>query len=294
MKLLTHIQRYSCLHWVGVCLVVAAVISTGWRLASRDTSWSRIQQSNTIRIGYAVEAPYAFATERGEVTGESVVVAQEMARTLGVQRVVWVQTTFDSLIPDLNAGRFDVIAAGMFITPERMQRVHFSHPTFCVGPGLLVRRDDPPHLRVVADVADHAEIRVAVIAGAIEEAELLNKGVAREQLVLVPDAVSGRAAVTSGFADALLLSAPTVRWLAKSDPDQETQTVVPFQLGPQNSVYPARGAFVFRQSDRALQAVWNTALGQFLGTPQHRQIVANFGFEESELSHGIALAETSP
>lgn len=90
----------------------------------RDNSLTSLQQSSTIRIGYAVEAPYAFLTTDGEVTGESPEIAKRVARQLGFNNIIWRQTEFGDLLDELEAGRIDVIAAGMFVTPVR----HLARP----------------------------------------------------------------------------------------------------------------------------------------------------------------------
>jgi Bacterial extracellular solute-binding proteins, family 3 len=123
---------------VGVIVIVAAFSTAIVLRFLRDQSLTRLQQEGTIRIGYAVEAPYAFLKPGGEVTGESPKVAKQIVARPGIRRIEWRQSEFGSLISGLESGRFDVIAAGMFITPERAQRVSFSEPTFHVQQGLLV------------------------------------------------------------------------------------------------------------------------------------------------------------
>ena len=51
-----------------------------------------------------------------------------MFAKLGVKKVDAVLTEWGALIPGLKAGRFDVIAAGMYITPERCKQVAFADP----------------------------------------------------------------------------------------------------------------------------------------------------------------------
>ena len=96
-----------------------------------------------IRIGYAVEAPYAFLTPDGELTGESPEVAKRITSRLGIPRITWRQVEFASLIDELDAGRIDMIASGMFVTEERARRVAFSIPTFHTHQALLVRAGNP-------------------------------------------------------------------------------------------------------------------------------------------------------
>jgi len=116
-------------------------------------------------IGYAEEPPYAFALDNGTVTGESPEVAKVIAARLGVADIEWRVVEFGNLIGELEAGRIDLIAAGMFITPERAGRVAFSEPTFRVQPGLLVAAGNPLGLHAYADIVANPAVRIAVLEG---------------------------------------------------------------------------------------------------------------------------------
>lgn len=220
-----------------------------------------------LRVGYAVEAPYAFVDARGEVSGESATIARTVAERLSASRVQWVQTGFVRLVPELETGRFDVIASGLFITPERAAHVAFSRPTCRVGAGVLFRADQeaPP----ASCQALGPELRVAVVAGAVEAEALAACGHA--QLVVVPDASAGRAAVLNGVVDALALSLPALRWMATEEGDLRA---APFDLDRA----PGYPAFAFRRDDVALRVAWDEALAGYLGTPEHARAVEVFGF----------------
>lgn len=41
-----------------------------------------------------------------------------MAQRMGIEHIDWVRMDFASLLPELQLGRIDAIAAGMFITPN--------------------------------------------------------------------------------------------------------------------------------------------------------------------------------
>ena len=100
-----------------------------------------------IRIGYANEAPFAFMdSKEAKVTGESVEIARVVLKRMGINEVEGVLTEFGSLIPGLQAKRFDIIAAGMYVTPERCGQVAFSNPTYGVGQAFLVKQGNPKEL----------------------------------------------------------------------------------------------------------------------------------------------------
>ena len=120
-----------------------------------------------LRVGYAIEAPFAHLGTDGSVTGESPETAKRVAARLG-REIEWRRTDFGSLIADLENGRIDVIAAGMFITPERGRRIAFSDPSCRVLQGLLVPMNNPLRLDSYEAVAASPHVRVAAIGGSIE------------------------------------------------------------------------------------------------------------------------------
>ena len=61
-----------------------------------------------------------------------------MLAKMGIAQVDGVLTEFGSLIPGLQAGRFDIIAAGMFVNPKRCEQMQFSEPTYGIGQAFLV------------------------------------------------------------------------------------------------------------------------------------------------------------
>lgn len=274
--------------------VVAAGILIGLVIAHRATGDApqRVFGRDVIRIGYAVEAPYAFLADDGQVTGEAPEMARQVVQRLGIARTEWVQTAFGDLIRDLDAGRIDVIAAGMFITPERATRVLFSDPTFHVRQDLLVRSGNPRQLHTYADAVSDREARIAVLAGAIEERVLLAMGMPRERLLAVPDALTGWVAVASGAVDGLTLSSPSIRWMAKASDLSRVELARPFEQPP--AAVAGRlgyGAFAFRREDAALRDAWNGVLRAFVGSPEHRALVERFGFTADEMPGGVTAAE---
>lgn len=259
---------------------------------ARDQSLDKRRRDGTIRIGYAIEPPYALIEPGGEVSGTFPAVARRLANELGIERIEWIQTDFDALIPGLEAGRFDVIAAGMYITRERAQRVAFSEPLLHVQQGLLVRAGNPQQLTSYQEVVSRPDVRLAVIAGAVEEMLLRRMGMPEHRIVVVPDASTGRVAVESGVVDGLALSSPTIRMMAARDELGQTTVAQPFeQPDPAFTQRNGYAAFAFRTADRQLLAAWNTALRSFIGSPEHLQLIAEYGLSEAELPGSMTMEE---
>lgn len=288
-------MKYRRLWWAAaICAIIGLAM---WLSASPPPSGrtlARIQREGAIRIGYAIEPPYVFLKGDGEPTGSAIEVAREVATRIGATRIEWVQTHFGSLITELEAGRFDVIAAGMFITPERARRVSFSEPTLRVRAALLVQTGNPRGLHAFSDVgtASGSPIKIAVLHGSVEESRLRQAGVPEEQLVVVPDASTGKAAVENGLVDGLALSAPTLAFMARREREGRTEVARPFEAD--NSVggrFIDYAADVFRRSDSDLLRAWNAHLRAFIGSPEHRRLIGDYGFGDEELPQGKTTAE---
>ncbi len=251
--------------------LLAVVAGATWLALSGDRHGAA--RPRVVRIGYAVEAPYAFLDAQGNVVGESAASARLIAQRLGWQ-IEWVQTEFGLLIPDLLDGRFDLIDAGLFITPRRARQVRFAAPRLRVGSALLVRRDSLFDLHSWQQLKSNTGLRVAAVGGSVEEERLRALGVSR--LVSVPDARAGAAAVLAQLADGLALSLPTVRLMARQQSGLEALPVP----DPNGYSYVAAA---FRPDDVGLLRAWNAGQAAIVGTREHLAAVAVYGFSREDV-----------
>jgi len=262
---------YIAVSALVACGVVGALLYIRAGNQASEPVWS----GPGIRIGYSSEAPYAFRAENGDVTGQSPEIAKAVLEKIGIAPIRWVLLDFGQALPELLAGRIDMIANGLFITPERAAKVLFSLPYSQALPGLLVRRGNPHALHSYAEAAKKADVTVAVLDGSVELAELTALGMPPESFFVVPDPMAGFAAVRAGRADCLALTAPTVSWFARQAPD-DVAVAEPFFEAP--DTVPGESAFAFRPADRDLADRVNTALRSYIGTPEHEKRVEAFGF----------------
>lgn len=243
-----------------------------------SSTLNRLQQGGALRVGFAVEAPYAFIDEHGQVTGEAPEIFRRMAQQLGVERIDWVRMDFASLLPELAIGRIDAVAAGMFITPERQRVAAFSRPTASVRAALIVHTGETrlPLHPLSADVRKAQGLRWVTVHDAVENGLLLQTGVARQQISTVPTAERGLRVVAEGQADALAISAVTAWKLVTQHPQWPLEVRV---IGDAPVGWPA---FVFRLEDGALRDAFDRELQGFLGSDAHTELVRGFGFTSEE------------
>lgn len=263
---------------VGLFAIASIVFFTD----REDTVLRRLHDTGVLRVGYAAEAPYAFVDAGMKVTGESPELARLISERMGVGHIEWVQTGFDSLLADLLEGRFDVIAAGLFVTPQREQRVLFSHPTLRVTEGLLVAAGNPRRIAAYADLLTRSDIKAAALSGSVEESWLRAHAMASRRLSSVPDAAAGRAAVESGTVDALALSLPTIRWMAAQSGGR---TMAVAAIEPGGGDLPVfQVAFAFAPASHGLVTAWNRALDAVIGGDAHLEAIRALGFTRQDLA----------
>lgn len=267
------------LHRLGLACTLLAGLAASFA-SQAETTLERIQSTGTVRIGYANEAPFAYTETSGKVTGESPEIATKVFAAMGVKKVEPVLTEWGALIPGLRAGRFDVIAAGMYITPPRCQQVIFTDPHYQIPDTLLVKRGNPKNLHSYADVAKNPNVRLAIMSGTAELGYARAEGVSDDQIVQVPDTTAQLQAVRAGRADASVGTALTMKGLAAKGGDG-VEAIADFKDDPAHIGY---GALAFRPEDKDLRDAVNQQLKKWLGSDEHLQTVKPFGFDKSNLT----------
>jgi polar amino acid transport system substrate-binding protein len=259
--------------------VGAATLATSFT-AQAQTTLERAKEQGFIRVGFANEAPYGYATPDGRLTGESPEVVKAILAKMGIEQVDGVLTEFGSLIPGLQAGRFDIIAAGIFINPKRCEQVQFSEPTYSIGQAFLVKAGNPKGITDYSSIKDNPDLKLAVMAGAVEGGYAKDAGVSPDQVVSLPDQSSLVKAVQADRADAAALTANSIADMAsKNDGVESTK---PFGEVAGKSV-AGHGGVAFRKEDTDLYEAFNAELKKFIGSPEHIALVTPLGFGEGFL-----------
>lgn len=247
--------------------------------AAAQTALERIQAEGLARIGVANERPYGYVTEGGPA-GEGPAVARlVLARIDPDIRLEGVAVRFEELIPQLKAGDYDLVAAGMFITPQRCKEVAFSNPTYVVGQAFAVRAGNPKQLTDYAAVAAHPDARLGFLAGAVEyeyayEAGLLDP----DRSEIYPDPEEALEALRQGEVDAVALSSLSIRALVAAAGDPAIEATEQFFPVVDGEPVKGYGAFAFRLEDQELAAAFNRHLADVLGSDEHRAAVEEYGF----------------
>jgi polar amino acid transport system substrate-binding protein len=270
-----HRWTASLLVAVSACVAVAA---------HAQSTLERARKDGYIRVGFPNQVPYAYADEKGVLTGADAVIARMVVQKMGIKEMDGVLTEFASLIPGLKANRFDIVLA-MFVNPQRCAQVVFSEPIYRVAQGIVVPKGNPKKIKDYDDLVKQGDLKIAVMAGAVQTNNLKKLGVPESRIVSFPDGPSAIAAVSAGRADVFTISdLPARRLLQAAGPTVQLE-MVPAFAPPIGDGRPAQGhsAFAFRPEDKELQQAFNKALAEVMATPQFLEAMAPFGITRDNL-----------
>ncbi|OGB20477.1 MAG: ectoine/hydroxyectoine ABC transporter substrate-binding protein EhuB [Burkholderiales bacterium RIFCSPLOWO2_02_FULL_57_36] len=276
---MNNLHKRSIAMRLGAALIALTALAAHV-CANAETALERVRRTGEIRIGYANEAPFAYTLADGRVTGESPEIAKTIYAKMGITKVNAVLTEWGGLIPGLQAGRFDVIAAGMYVTPARLEQVLFTDPHYQIGDTLLVAKGNPEKLNSYAAIAQHPSARLAVMSGTAQYGYARDAGITDSRIMQVPTTIAQLQAVRTRRAAAAVGTQLTMKELAAKG-GKKVEAIDSFADDPAHTGY---GAFAFRREDQDLRDAVNAALKDWLGSDEHLKLVAPFGFDRSNLT----------
>lgn len=111
-----------------VIIVAAAMAALSTAASAQDV----------LRVGTeGAYAPWNFVNDAGELAGFEIDLANAICEHTGMT-CQFVQSEWDPIIPNLIAGNYDVIMAGMSITEERMETIAFTQNYFPPDPSKFI------------------------------------------------------------------------------------------------------------------------------------------------------------
>jgi ectoine/hydroxyectoine ABC transporter solute-binding protein len=284
------IDRRDFLGYAGALSITtlagtAALLSAcggGSTAPSAQSTLDRLRAQKYLSFGFSNFAPYSYVDSKGVVTGEAVEVARTIMKSLGVPDLQGVVSGLDTIIPGLQARRFDAIAAGIFITPARCGQVIFSDPDYLSLAAFIVRKNNPLHLNTLQDVTSSVKVGMAPNSSYLQLC--LDAGIDRAQISFYPDAISGANAVQAGRTDGHLATAFQNRdTLSKLNVDsiELGKAFTPVVKG-QTKV--GAGGYAFRKEDVGFRDAFNSKLTELKTSGAIVPIIRPFGFTADDVA----------
>ncbi|MFC4559966.1 ectoine/hydroxyectoine ABC transporter substrate-binding protein EhuB [Virgibacillus kekensis] len=235
---------------------------------------AQLKEEGVVQVGFANEKPYAYQ-EDGELKGAAVDIAEAVFAEMGIDTVEGKLADFSQLIPGLNAGKFDVITAGMAINPDRCKNADFGEPEMMYGEGLVVKKGNPLDLHSYEDIAEK-DATVSIMQGATEIEYVKESGVSKDQIQSASDIPATFSAVASGRADATTATEMSLKMALESS-DQDLEFVTDFEQ-PEIKGIPSYGAAAFHKDNDDLREAYNEQLAKLKEDGTVKELLEANGF----------------
>ncbi|CAN5517041.1 ectoine/hydroxyectoine ABC transporter substrate-binding protein EhuB [soil metagenome] len=278
--------------FVGAGVSAAASIilpAAAWADATLD----RIKSTGIVRVGIANEKPYGFVETDGKLAGAIPDVILAALTPHGAKEMKAEIVEFSALIPGINADRFDIIGAGMYIRPARCEAVAFTNPVTRAGYGFVTLKGNPKGVKSVAGVVKHADAIVGTQSGSAQVETLAKEGVPLDRTVLFSNATEALAGLTAGRVDVIYFPGLELGELLKTANNAAVERVEEFQQivlpsGEQDFGYGAMG---LRKADTDLKALLDQEIAAMLASGKLLEIVSKYGYGQDELPTPADTAE---
>lgn len=251
-------------------LMAAVAVSPAF---ADDGKLEALKEQGFARVAIANEPPFTAVAADGKVSGAAPDVAREVFKRLGVEDIVASISEYGAMIPGLQAGRHDVITAGLFMKPERCAAVAYSEPILCDAEAFALKKGNPLGLKSYKDIADNPDAKIGAPGGGTEEKLALEAGVPRDRVIVVPDGQSGLKMLQDGRIDAYSLPVLSINDLVSKANDPNIEVVAPVEGAP---VYCDGAAF--KKGNEALRDAFDVELAKLKESGEFAKLIEPYGF----------------
>ncbi|MEL7180222.1 MAG: transporter substrate-binding domain-containing protein [Pseudomonadota bacterium] len=211
---------------------------------------------SVVRLGTeGAYPPFNFLNDDGEVDGFEREVGDEICARAELT-CEWVTNEWDSIIPNLVSGNYDVIIAGMSITDERDEVIDFSDN--------YTQPDASAYLATSADV-DLESAVIAAQTGTIQAAFIASTGATLLEFATPDETI---AAVKAGEADAVLADESYLLPIAEADSE--------VTLLDQKELLGGGVGLGVRESDGELRETLNAAIASMKADGSLNALIAKW------------------
>ena len=188
-----HFTRFLSLFLGAVMILTMAACGSKNTDTDTDTDTKTGSEKKQLVVATSPDFQPFESLDGSDIVGIEPKLMQAIADKLGME-LVWEQVDFDSIIPGIQAGRYDAGVAGISITPDRQKNCDFSDPYFLANQVIVVNPGSD-----IQGKADLTGKTIAVQTGTTAETYCLDNGY---EILSFASNIDAQAALTSGKADA--------------------------------------------------------------------------------------------
>lgn len=199
--------------------ITVAGVQVSMDKALHDSLPAEVKSSGTLKVATDVPyAPFEFFKDgagSGEIVGLDPDIGHAIGAKLGI-KMDFQKAVFDSIIPAIAAGKYDIVMSAMTDNKERQKTLDFVDYD-ASGSGIMVKKGNPDKISTLADLCGKT---VAVERGTKQV--LLVQAAAKKctsgsiKLLQLPKDSDAQLAIRAGRAVADVLDKPTAAYTAKT------------------------------------------------------------------------------
>ncbi len=260
--------------WMKMLALGAVVATTSAQAGMLE---ERLDEGETIRLGFAAAPPWAYAGDDGSPQGFVNGIAVDVLERMGHSNIEPVLTDWASLIPSLKAGRVDMVTGGMYIVQARCENMDFSDPIGAFGDTFVVPAGNPKNLETYQDLIDQ-DLTMVAPSGYNTLADAEDAGVPESSVTEVPGTTQALAALRTGRTDAVAINVLEAKHAADMDESFDISDPDLF-VGREKQVV----GIGFRSEDASFREAFNDALADYMGSDEMMATVTPDNYLEAFL-----------
>lgn len=211
-------RRSAVTRLAGLAALGVAATMSFSGLAKAEDVLAKAKAKGELTVGTELQfAPFDFV-EDGKQAGMNKEIFAEIGKELGV-KVTFLDLPWPSVLPGLEAGKFDMVAGPATITKARMERYRFSSPIANATVAILKKKGD-------TSITKPEDIAGKKVGSAKATAQLAQLQEFAKTLNPPPSAIQEYVDFSQSYADlgagrivAVANSLPNIAFLAKTKPD---------------------------------------------------------------------------
>lgn len=168
---------------LGLCVVTAIAFTACGSSSSSSKSKSTSSKKTYTVVTEPTFPPYDTTDKKGNLTGFDMDMVKAIAKDQGF-KVKFKNMEFQSLIPAIQSGNADIIAAGMNVDKERSKKVDFTNTYSDAGLVVMVKKDNTTIKGIDSLTSGMKVASQTGTSGATETKKLQKKGKIKQAVIL--------------------------------------------------------------------------------------------------------------
>jgi ABC-type amino acid transport substrate-binding protein len=247
-----------------------------------DGSYGRYMK-NGLRLGLIEAYPVNFKDPTtGKRTGWNTDIVLAALDRCGLSKYEFVEGPWESMVPGLQSGRFDLLASDVHVTPARIKVIDFSSPVFWYGDALFVHKGNSANVHSWASLAG----KVVGVGLGTNYAEWLQKRNDLKELKAYKDQVEMASDLVAGRVDVVVAEETNFVGFLHKNPSYPIETVTGYV--PQSDLSDWT-RFGIRQSDKDFNNVFSRAVDEMRIDGTTLRILKSYDLGEHNLDAMVGM-----